>query len=136
MTRSDHNPPMRSDVPMGPAIGLLELGSVARGIEIADAILWEAEIELLHPVMKVEVTVEGDDVGGVMTDLSGVRQGTVFGVDNVSNSLQMVNAQVPLVNMIGYDRALRGMTSGTGTFAMEYETHGTMTAMEILAMGA
>ena len=47
MTRSDHNPPMRSDVPMGPAIGLLELGSVARGIEIADAILWEAEIELL-----------------------------------------------------------------------------------------
>lgn len=32
---------------MGPAIGLLELGSVARGIEVADAILWESEIELL-----------------------------------------------------------------------------------------
>ncbi|MAE45579.1 MAG: propanediol utilization protein [Planctomycetes bacterium] len=47
MTRSDYNPEMRSEVTMGPAIGLLELGSVARGIETVDSILWEADIELL-----------------------------------------------------------------------------------------
>ena len=38
------------------------------------------------------------------------------------------------MNVYRYDGALRGMTSGTGSFAMTYETHGAMTAMEILAM--
>lgn len=47
MDRNDKNPTLRSDVPMGPAIALLELCSVARGIEVADSILWEADIELL-----------------------------------------------------------------------------------------
>lgn len=47
MTRSDFNPGLREDVPVGPCIGLLELSSVARGIEVADAILWEAGIEVL-----------------------------------------------------------------------------------------
>ncbi|MFT7678692.1 MAG: microcompartment protein CcmL/EutN [Planctomycetota bacterium] len=47
MTRNDTNPSLRDDVPVGPAIALLELGSVARGMEVADAILWEADIEML-----------------------------------------------------------------------------------------
>lgn len=47
MNHTDSNPSLREDIAMGPAIGLLELGSVARGIEVADAILWESEIELL-----------------------------------------------------------------------------------------
>lgn len=47
MTRNDYNPVLRDDVPVGPAIGLLELCSVARGVEVADAILWESDIELL-----------------------------------------------------------------------------------------
>jgi len=47
MNRNDRNPELRSDVVLQPAIGLLELCSVARGIEVADAILWESEIEML-----------------------------------------------------------------------------------------
>lgn len=47
MTRNDYNPDLRDDVTVGPAIGLLELCSVARGVEVADAILWESDIELL-----------------------------------------------------------------------------------------
>lgn len=47
MTRNDYNPDLREDVTVGPAIGLLELCSVARGVEVADAILWESDIELL-----------------------------------------------------------------------------------------
>ena len=46
MTRNDMNPCL-PDGPLGPCIGLLELCSVARGVEVADAILWEAEIEVL-----------------------------------------------------------------------------------------
>lgn len=46
MNRNDHNPVLREDAPFETAIGLLELCSVARGVEVADAILWESEIEL------------------------------------------------------------------------------------------
>ena len=46
-TRNDRNPEIRADIPMGPAIGLLELCSVARGVEVADAVLWEGRIQLL-----------------------------------------------------------------------------------------
>ncbi len=47
MTRNDFNPELREDAAVGPCIGLLELGSIARGVEAADAVLWQAQVELL-----------------------------------------------------------------------------------------
>lgn len=47
MSRNDRNPTLREDVSLEAAIAVLELSSVARGIEVADAILWEANLELL-----------------------------------------------------------------------------------------
>jgi microcompartment protein CcmL/EutN len=47
MNRNDFNPELREDCALGPCIGLLELGSIARGVEVADAVLWEAKVELL-----------------------------------------------------------------------------------------
>jgi len=47
MNRNDVNPDLRDDVKLEHTIGLLELCSVARGIEVADAVLKEARVELL-----------------------------------------------------------------------------------------
>lgn len=47
MERNDHNPTLADDVRFEPSIGLLELGSVARGVEVADGVLKEAQVELL-----------------------------------------------------------------------------------------
>lgn len=47
MNRNDLNPELRDDAEPRPCIGLLELCSVARGVEVADAILWQAHVELL-----------------------------------------------------------------------------------------
>jgi microcompartment protein CcmL/EutN len=47
MTRNDLNPELFDDVSPGGAIGVLELCSVARGMEVADAVLKEARVELL-----------------------------------------------------------------------------------------
>ena len=47
MTPNDVNPELRDGIAVGPCIGLLELGSVARGVEVADSILWQAEVEML-----------------------------------------------------------------------------------------
>jgi microcompartment protein CcmL/EutN len=45
--RNDFNPSLADDIGVGPCIGLLELCSIAHGIEVADAILWQADIEML-----------------------------------------------------------------------------------------
>jgi len=47
MNRNDFNPELREDCALGPCIGLLELSSVARGVEVADGVLKEASVELL-----------------------------------------------------------------------------------------
>lgn len=47
MQRNDHNPELRDDVALEVCIGLLELCSVARGVEVADAVLKEARVEML-----------------------------------------------------------------------------------------
>jgi len=47
MERNDHNPALDETVALQPSIGLLELCSVARGLEAADAVLWEASVEML-----------------------------------------------------------------------------------------
>lgn len=47
MTRNDLNPSLRDDVALDVAIGVLETSSVARGIEVADAVLKEASVEML-----------------------------------------------------------------------------------------
>jgi microcompartment protein CcmL/EutN len=96
MNRNDRNPELREGVELGPAIGLLELCSVARGIEVADAILWEAHIELLfaepvHPGKFVMLfTGSIDDV------LSALRIGEArSGSDLVDRLLiQQVHEQV------------------------------------------
>jgi microcompartment protein CcmL/EutN len=47
MNRNDLNPDLREDVALDVAIGVLELCSVARGVEVADAVLKEARVEML-----------------------------------------------------------------------------------------
>lgn len=46
MTKNDYNPTIGNAV-IQPAIAMLETQSVAAGIEMTDAILWESDIELL-----------------------------------------------------------------------------------------
>jgi len=47
MTRNDYNPDLREGKTMGPCIGLLELATIPRGVDVANSILWEADIEVL-----------------------------------------------------------------------------------------
>ena len=47
LPRNDFNPALREDVELLPTIGLIECCSVARGIEVADGVLWQASVEML-----------------------------------------------------------------------------------------
>ena len=72
---------------------------------------------LLEPVMKVEIAVPEEYAGAVMGDLSS-RRGRPQGMEP-QGSVQVVKAEVPLVEMLSYDADLTSMTGGRGTYHME-----------------
>lgn len=73
---------------------------------------------LLEPIMKVEVVVPEDYLGDVIGDVNR-RRGTILGQLERGNNIA-VEAHVPLSDMFGYIGQLRGMTSGRGSFTMEF----------------
>ncbi len=109
MTRNDNNPELRNDVEAQPAIALLELSSVARGIEVTDSVLWEAQIELLfaEPVQPGKYVLL---LTGAVQDLtSALRRGGEIAAEALTDQLliQQVHDQV----LIGMRRS--GKLNGT-----------------------
>jgi elongation factor G len=77
----------------------------------------EGNVTLLEPIMKIEVRVPEEYLGGVVGDLNS-RRGEVTEVDAVGN-LRVVRGLVPIAEMFAYSSALRGATQGRGSYAME-----------------
>jgi elongation factor G len=75
-------------------------------------------IQLLEPVMKVEVTTPEDYLGDVIGDLNS-RRGQIQGTDTRGNA-QIVDAMVPLANMFGYVNELRSFTQGRAQYTMQF----------------
>ena len=80
--------------------------------------IMDANPVLLEPVMDVEVTVPERFMGDVMGDFNS-RRGRVMGMEG-HGKLQVVKAQCPQAEMFRYAIILRSMTSGEGSFSMEY----------------
>ncbi len=77
---------------------------------------------LLEPMMKVEAIVPDEYVGDTVGDFSS-RRGLVEGMDPRSGGVQSVRALVPLSEMFGYATDIRSMTSGRGSFTMQFEKY-------------
>ncbi len=77
---------------------------------------------LLEPMMKVETIVPDDFVGDVVGDFSS-RRGLVEGMEPRTGGVQSVRALVPLSEMFGYATDVRSMTSGRGSFTMQFEKY-------------
>jgi len=79
----------------------------------------EARPSLLEPIVKLHVTVPGDKLGDINSDLSG-RRGRVLGMDSAGGDLQTVIAEVPLSEVTTYARSLSSITGGLGSYGMEF----------------
>lgn len=77
-----------------------------------------AKPSLLEPIMDVSVTTPDSMMGDIMGDLN-TRRGRVQGMDNVVGK-SVINAQVPLAEMMRYGNDLRSMTGGRGIYTMEF----------------
>jgi elongation factor G len=76
-----------------------------------------ADMCLLEPIMKVEVTTPDEFMGDVIGDLSAKR-GQIQGSEN-KGKLTIINAMVPLAEMTGYATKLRSVSQGRASFYME-----------------
>ncbi len=73
---------------------------------------------LLEPVLKVEVHVPEEYAGSVMGDLSS-RRGRPQGMEPKAGG-QLIRAEVPMAEMLGYDATLTSMTGGRGSYHVEF----------------
>jgi elongation factor G len=77
---------------------------------------------LLEPMMRVETVVPEEFVGDTVGDFSS-RRGNIEGMEPRAGGVQAIKALVPLSEMFGYATDLRSMTSGRGTFTMQFEKY-------------
>ncbi|MBI3758079.1 MAG: elongation factor G [Deltaproteobacteria bacterium] len=73
---------------------------------------------ILEPVMIVEVLVPEENIGDITGDLNR-RRGRLLSVDAKGHN-QIIKAAVPMSEILSYAPDLRSMTSGRGTFQMEF----------------
>lgn len=77
----------------------------------------KANMILLEPIMKVEVTTPDEFMGDIIGDLSSKRA-QILGSERRGN-YTIINALVPLAEMHGYATAIRSMSQGRATYYME-----------------
>jgi elongation factor G len=76
---------------------------------------------LLEPIMHVEVVTPDDVVGAVIGDLNS-RRGRIIGV-KAKGHAEMIEAAVPLAEMLTYAPMLNSITGGRATYGMEFATY-------------
>ena len=78
----------------------------------------DANPVLLEPIANVKIMVPDSCTGDVMGDLNR-RRGRVLGMESDHNGRQVVEADVPMSELYGYNTTLRSMTGGLGVFSYE-----------------
>lgn len=89
---------------------------IAGSLAVEEAVR-RAQLVLLEPIMKAEVTVPEEFMGDVIGDLSKKRA-QILGSEHHGASA-IINSLVPLAEMSGYVTTLRSITAGRGSVYME-----------------
>ena len=90
---------------------------IAGSVAFKEAIK-KADCSLMEPVMKVEIVVPDEYLGGVNADMAS-RRGRIVNTDT-NGDLHVIDAMVPLSEMFGYATDLRSRSQGRGTFTMQF----------------
>lgn len=106
---------------------------IAGSMGVKDA-LSRADMVLLEPIMKVEVTTPEEYMGDIIGDLSSKRA-QILGTETRANAVT-INSLVPLSEMFGYATDIRSMTQGRAAYVMvpsHYEELPSNLATEIVS---
>ncbi|MCY3003130.1 MAG: elongation factor G [Planctomycetota bacterium] len=95
-----------------------------------DAFLKAAPV-LLEPVMELEVSVPTDFAGAVFSDLTSHRRGQVVDQWNEHDGqITAIKAHAPLSLLQTYQRDLKSMTAGEGSFVMKLHDYAPLPVQE------
>lgn len=83
-----------------------------------ESAFWQAVPTILEPVMHVEVATPSEFVGRIQGKLLA-RRAQLIGTD-ILNQETVLQAEVPLAEMVGYATELRSLSQGMATFSMEF----------------
>ncbi|HTM07747.1 MAG TPA: elongation factor G [Verrucomicrobiae bacterium] len=91
--------------------------------KIAASMGFKAAVEkakpvILEPIMHMEITVPDENMGDVIGDLNS-RRGKVEGMETKAHA-EVIKARVPMAEVLKYSQDLNSMTSGRGSFTMEF----------------
>jgi microcompartment protein CcmL/EutN len=114
MNRNDLNPRPNEAVELEPSIGLLELDCVARGIETADAVLWEADVRMVfsEPVQPGKYVLLF--TGSVQAVTSALRRGAEVAGDALVDSLRIEQAHEQLTFGLWREGRINGTIDALG----------------------
>ncbi|MDA3813023.1 MAG: elongation factor G [Candidatus Cloacimonetes bacterium] len=93
------------------AFKIASWNALKKAFEIANPIL-------LEPVHKVQIIIPDEYMGDVMGDIS-TRRGKIQGMEKKGKK-QVLNAEMPLSELLGYYPALKSLTQGRGKFTQEF----------------
>jgi elongation factor G len=75
-------------------------------------------VMLLEPIMKVEVLTPAEHIGEVISHLN-MRRAMIRQTESRANA-RWIAAEIPLVNLFGYEATLNHMTEGRASFTERY----------------
>jgi elongation factor G len=78
-----------------------------------------AQVELMEPIFKLEVTCPDDFVGNIVGDLNS-RRGKILTMNVKPGGGQVISAEAPLATLFGYATDVRSLSQGRASFSMEF----------------
>ena len=81
----------------------------------------KAKPMLLEPIMNLKIMFPEEYMGAISGDLNS-RRGRILGMDR-EEGMQILRAELPLVECYSYPTLLRSMTQGRGSFEMTFERY-------------
>jgi elongation factor G len=78
----------------------------------------KAGIELLEPIMKVELNTPEENMGDLIGDVTS-RRGAIVEINSSDSSFTRVLTNVPLAELFGYATAIRSLSRGRASYSME-----------------
>lgn len=98
-----------------------EISFMLAGRNAFSAAFRNAAPKILEPIYNIVVSVPGEYMGDVMSDLQG-RRAIIMGMES-ERGLEKLNAKVPLKEMSNYSTALSSITGGRGLFSMKFASY-------------
>jgi small GTP-binding protein domain len=96
-----------------------EVAFVAAGKKACIAAIKAARPIVLEPIVTISVTAPNQNLGDITGDFAG-RRGRITNTSALSGGMTIIQGQIPLSEIGGYQSHLKSMTGGAGSYTIEF----------------